>query len=349
MKRNITIIALLLAGLFLINQSPIAQGTSDRVQEQIEKLRAEMDRTAEIIQMAAETIRASNSREAKLLLQKAIEVHESSWNDYRQKRFQVAAEKTKLARGLAQKAIGVARTTDENRDTVLRKLEHTKQLLERVRESGPHNAPAALRSLYENARDNLRRAWEFYNAGDYRPAVKLCNQVEAALRKLMETLQRQDRQSDFLDRRMEQIRAQLERIQAVVTECASEGATELLAQAKQSLRQAHQFYGNGNMEAARASIQKATRLANRAAEECRGKGQFEKIHQRLVNQADHLAEQILPGDDRGWKLLNQVREQLTIAREAADKGNVDAATAALRATEMTLKQLQKHLGFQQGR
>ncbi|MDF1544077.1 MAG: hypothetical protein P1R58_03120 [bacterium] len=349
MKRYLTITGLTLLGLLLINLSPAAQMNSDRVQDQIENLRSEIERTGEIIQLAAETVKGSNSREAALLLQKAVEVHQSSNSDFGQKRYQMAAEKTKLARELAQKAIGVARATDENRDTVLRKLEHTKQLLERIGESSSHNVSASLKSLYENARDNLRRAWEFYNAGEYRPAVKLCNQVESALRKLMEQFQRQDRESNFTQRRMEQLRGQLERIQAMVAECSSESATELLAQAKQAMQQSQQFYGGGKMEAARASLQKATRLANRAADECRGNEQFQRIYARLAGQADRLAEQIQPDDSRGRKLLNQVREQLMIAKEASEKGNTEAAAAALRATEMTLKQLHKHLNFSQGR
>ena len=348
MKRNITILILLVAGMIPIATSSHAQQVGNRGQDLVDNLRAELERNAELIHQAAEIVQTANSREGRLILEKAVEIHKSSMDDFGHKRYQMAAEKAKLVRELAQKAIAAARTKEENRDAVLRKLEHTKELLERVRESAPQNAPPAMQSLFETARTNLQRAWEFYRNGEYRPAVKLCNQVESALRKLMEALQRQDRQSNVLDRRMEQIRAQIERVQTILGECSSEIAADLLQKAKQSLQQARQFYANDNVEAARASVQNAARLANRAAEECRDKGQFQKMYQRLTNLADRLSEMITPGDDHGRKLLQQSREQLQIAKAANEKGNVDAATAALRAAEMSLKQLQKHLNFQQG-
>jgi hypothetical protein len=85
-------------------------------------------------------------------------------------------------------------------------------------------------------------------------------------------------------------------------------------------------------------------LANRAGEECGGSGTLEQRYERLRAQADRLAEQIERGDENAQRMLNTAREQLDLAHRHLNSGDVNGATAALRAAQLTLNQLQRHVG-----
>ena len=84
---------------------------------------------------------------------------------------------TIMARELALKAIAIKRRAEgkveENENTVLRQLEKTDQLIEKLRENAQANVPDRLKSAFDTALDNQRRAWELYRERVLRAALKL--------------------------------------------------------------------------------------------------------------------------------------------------------------------------------
>jgi hypothetical protein len=99
----------------------------------------------------------------------------------------------------------------------------------------------------------------------------------------------------------------------------------------------------GRYDAAIKTLQSARKLAADAAGQCQSGQNLQKRYERLRQEADLLAEDVAPSDNRGRQLLEMAHDQLDLAREQFDEGGGEAAVAALRAADMTLDQLRQHL------
>jgi len=60
-------------------------------------------------------------------------------------------------------------------------------------------------------------------------------------------------------------------------------------------------------------------------------------------EADRLKEKVAPSDDTGMRLLRLAYEQLELAENFLEDGQIEAATAGLKAAELALAQLKKHV------
>lgn len=311
--------------------------------DSIERLRIELERTDELIRRAEEAVRSSNSPSGKLALEQAKRIQGQAWSAFRDGNYDLAILLTPKARELAQRAIGASRSTEENEDIVLRKLERTTEQMQRLRENLPPDMPQHLMSLFDATRLNLERAWEFFRAHRYRPAVKLCTQVEKAIHKLLNTIRQDDRRANDFGRRAEKVRELLDRLSERIGDCNNENSASLFDNARKAFQHARELAMQGRMEGARAALHKANQLATKAVESCRGVDGITERLERIKNNADRMRDAISSGDQTAQHLLIQVYRQLELTREHIDSGQHEAAAASLKAAELTLRQLKRYL------
>ncbi len=312
----------------------------------IEFVRTELERTNHILERVREVVRTSSSPSAALVLEQAVRLQRQAWENFgmgTSEGYKFASKLTQAAREQAHKALSIARLSEQGEETVLRKLERTKELLTRVHESLRGSADESLKTLFESARRQLRQAWEFYRAREYRPALKLVNQVEKTVRRLLKNANRhQNRQANF-ERRVETVRELLSRVRERIGDCKSEAAERVFKQAEESFHKALELAENGRLEQAVNQLQRARRIARKAAEMC---GQADNISGRLESlraEADRIKEDLPANDESAARLIGQVYGQLENAREFISRQDNEAAAAALKAAQLTLRQLKRHL------
>jgi len=316
------------------------------------RLQDELERTDEIIERARETVAATKSSKAKLALEQAVRLQNGDlgaryW--FRQgagnNNYQRSLSLTLKARDRARIALSAARATLQNDNALLRKLERAEEYLERVREmiqaAGDRAGPGV--AIYQSAKDNLNRAWEFYRSNAYRASLKLVNQVERAAKKLINAANRLNREQNNYERRAENVGRLLDRTAENIAVCDSEPARRLMEQARQSLQIGDQSAAKGKYKAAQQALQTAHEMAVRASRECGGIAAYENRYEELRQKADRLAEQLRPDDRTGQEIMNQVQKQLSLAREYLDHDRDEAAVAALKGAELTLRKLEQHL------
>jgi len=313
----------------------------------MDRVRLELERTDQILDRAREALHSSTTPTGKVAFEEAKRIRDASWDSFRARRYGQAMEQTKLARQLAERAITAGRSAEENQDLVQRKLEHAKGLLDRIRENAPEEIPQQFRALWRTSKENLQRAREFQRSGQYRPALKLCNQVEKAARKIIEAFRDRKQAEKRFQHRYEQVENLIENHGAIVADCESERAREMLRKAIQLHEKAGELFAEGKIKGAGDMVQNAFRMTNRAAEECRGEGEFLGRLERIRTVYGTLLNEVDPDDTRGQELLAQVREQLALANRAYESDNLDAANAALRAAKMKIKQLRRYLQMEQ--
>ncbi|MBU8932544.1 MAG: hypothetical protein KOO62_00920 [candidate division Zixibacteria bacterium] len=313
----------------------------------IAKLEDELQRTDEVIDRARELVQGTNSAKASLALDQANELQARAWNRFRARRnridLETAANLTFKARERAQVALSVARRTAQNEDVVVRELEHVEDLLERARECAAQTTGSSLKTLHQSARENLNQAWQLYRTGRHQASLKLATQIKNSVRKFLQNCQRRSNEATRYDHWTESVGELLNRAQEMASGCDSESADQLLDQALKALRLSKRLADEGKYKAAEEAVLSARTMARKAVRLCQGTDQMENRYIELGDRIDRLAENVSPSDDVARLLLDQARQQLQLAREHLNEDRGKAATAALKAAQMTIGRLQQHL------
>lgn len=313
-----------------------------------DRIRAELERTDQIIDHARELISQSNYAGARIILEAAVKIQSEAWKVFRDATrpsdLAVAKRLTLQAREQAQRAVSSGHAAEDNASSLQNKLERTTEMLSQARSMAGGHGNSRHQSVLDAAADLLDRAWEMYRNGQYRAALKLVNQAEETARKVVSATQQQQQRLGQLDRQAEMIRGGLDRVEATLAGCQSEVAQKLMEQAREAHRLAIQLRGEDRFSAAIQSLKNARKLAEQAARECRGGQSLSQRYDRLTAEADRLTDQVLPSDEQARKLFDLIREQLDLAKDYLDSGDTKSATAAMRAAELTLGQLRRHLG-----
>lgn len=338
---TITISVLVL--LSLVSLASAQTGMRDR-----DRVRAELERTDQVIEHARELISHSNYAGARIALEAAVKLQNEAWDVFRDARLNrdlvIAKRLTVQAREQAQRAVSSGHNAEDNVSALQNKLERTTEMLSQARSMTGGHGNSRHQSVLDAAADLLDRAWEMYRNGQYRAALKLVNQAEETARKVVNASQQQQQRLGQLDRQAEMIRDGLDRVEATLAECQSEVAVKLMEQARQAYRLAVQLRNENRYTAAIQSLKNARKMAEQAARECRGGQSLTQRYDRLTAETDRVGEQALPSDEQAGKLIDLIREQLDLAKDYLDSGDTKSATAALRAGELTLGQLKRHLG-----
>ncbi len=321
----------------------LAQGYQGDRSSLIDALKAELERTDQLIDRAKDAARASHAPVAQLSLKAAVDLQAKAWRAFDNDYPRLAHRLTMQAREKAKRAIAAGRMTEQSEHVVLNKLERVNEMLERARELLASRADAGYQTIFHSAQDSHSKAWEFYRSQQYRPAIKLADQAEKALRKLLRAVEGDWRGQMSFDRRSEAAEQLLQRARTLAADCASAHASELVDQATAAWRRGRELADSGNYQAALRALQQSRKLANQAARECRGEDGLRHRFERIKNEADRLNETITPSDDQARRFIRLTHEQLELAEEALDKGRTESAAAALKAAELTMNQLKRYL------
>ncbi len=339
MKRKILIYTLLTTVLLVMATAVRAQSN-----QQLEMARHELERTDEIIQRATEAVMAVNSPIAIAALEKARTLQSTARNYLHGGHPYMAYKQTLKAREYAKKAIAASRLSEQGENVVLRKLERANELLGRAKELLGTSSDSRLNAVYESARNNLNRAWEFYRARNYRPALTLANQVIKASQQIISALNQEIRKHADFERRYEMVGDAIEKARQAVVTCTAPKARQLVDQATVLYQRAREAASQGNILPALRHLQKAHRLANEVLKICNGtSGGLASYYQRLKNEAERLAEERTSLDRTAQQRLDEVFDQLRLADTYIRQGKTEAASAALKAAQLTLKQIKKSL------
>jgi hypothetical protein len=307
------------------------------------KVRMELERTDEVIERANDVARSSNTPMAAPSLQEAIKLQKGAWEGYRRRYYPVAYRLTMEARDLAKKAIVRSRLTEQGETVVLHKLERAAELLERAKEAMSQGSDGRLQTIYESAKNSLNRAWEFYRSQRYRAALKLANQVINAGQEILNAANRQIRKYAEFERRSEAVAELIVKAREDIAECSHDDALKLVEQADKMYQLSQELAAEDKYAAALRNLQQARKMVIETSKMCNGDDALKRRHDRIKSEADLLSEKMSTGDDTGRRLLNQVYEQLQLAEDFINRQQTGSAAAALKAAQLTLNQLKKHL------
>jgi hypothetical protein len=320
-----------------------------------EMLRAAIEQTDQLIDRSQGVIRASGSEPAIKALEQAINAQHQAWDRFHEATlvgYAAAKNLTMTARDLVRLALRLVSPGQDGNElqdgAVQRKLDQADDKLDRAREVLNQADNSSLDALYQGARNNLDQAWEFYRSKQYRPALKLADQVQLAAEKIIAMAGESSLQGGGnLDRRLDNVSQLVDQVQQVLQDCQSGSARELMSQAKQSLDLARSL-DNRQQAGALQALKTARDLALKAERICRGNVLLEQRYNQLKTRLDRLTEQAnsLTGSTRDAtdRLIAQAREQLTLARGFLDQGQPERAQAALQAAHLAIQQAAPYVG-----
>ncbi|MGD8922672.1 MAG: hypothetical protein PVH24_05440 [Candidatus Zixiibacteriota bacterium] len=350
MKKTL-ILSIAVVGLLVTAIAPaIAQrGNNDMLMARLE---TELEVTDGIIQQARDAVHTSNNPLGAVNLKQAEELQDQARQLQQRLRGQFRIEwhgqamtATQKARELARAAMANSRYTEQYEGAVQQHLERAEEMLQRAREALGASDNPNLEAVYRSAEDRLAQAWEFYRTQQYRPAYKLANQVEKAARKIIESATDVTQARNTYERKREQVFQLMQQTREQVSQCGSQKAEHELNQAQQAYQRAIDLHADDNVLPALNQLRISRELALKAAQECQGQGYLEQLYERLKQDADRLSEANRdlsgPEADKNRELLQQAYRQLELAREHIANQQVEAATASLKAVQLTLRQVNR--------
>lgn len=309
-----------------------------------ETVRKDLERTDAVIERAKQAIERSNAPVANQSLTSAISIQGKAWEQFQLDYLRIARQMTLEARELAKQAMSRARIVEQGEEELSRRLDRVEEALARIAEVHPSNDNSPFGSLYMLTKENLRRAREFYNDKQYIAAYRLMKQVERSIWRLTRAAKRDGRWFEQYENRAMEVSDLIDRVKDQIAECGVASAETLLSQAEETFKRAEEFADKDQLKPALQSLQKAQEMANDAASQCQGPASLEKTYEHLTNKLERLKSQLSAQDEEAKMLIAQAEEQLLLARRHLDTGNVDQAAAALRATQLALRQAEEYLG-----
>lgn len=342
MTRSLLVILAVLTASLLISSSTQAQTGIVR-----ERLEGELERTEEVVGRAREVVLSTSSSAAKVAYDQAVALQTQAQERFRLGagggNWDMALTLTLKARKLAAEAIVAGRDTQQNETALLRRIERAQEMLEQAHEALGNSDRQMLVALYESAKQNLDRAWEFYRENQYRASLKLSNQVERAAEKLLQAANRNMQSGPNFERQAENVRRFLQQVREQIADCNAADAQELVEQAEESCQRAQQMEAQDQREAALRSLQAGRELADQALRRCEGDQNLVRRHERLRLQAEQLADQIGADNPQAKTLLDQGREQLELGYRYIEQNQFEAAVAALKAAQLSLDEAQRRV------
>ncbi len=336
---------LVVLGLVTLGAPLVVAQSSDNLRDYV---RERLEATDELITRASEAVRGCNDPLAGGPLRNAVKYQERAWEAFERNAYKVADGLTVKAREMAMRALSRCRQTEQAESVVLRRLERAGEYLDRARDQMIQQDGEGLRTMLESARDNLAKAWEFYRGGQYRPALRLADQVEKAAERLVTVARLSERHEARFERRRENAERLIEQARGMLDGCDSETARECLDQAREALNLALDLQIQNQNKAALAALKKAREQALKVGRECQGADQLQQRYERLKKETDRTAEQLRQSDDNsrrqtGLELVNQAFEQLELARKHLSEEKTKQASASLQAARLALRQAQRYI------
>jgi tetratricopeptide (TPR) repeat protein len=345
-----TIKLLTLAMLATLGIAVMSAAQADRA---VELLRAELDRTDQIIERAETEISSSGNQAAMTALDQAKDLQSQARDQFAlgtPAGYLAARKVTLLARQqvvLALKLIGGTRgNTEQQDDFVLRKLESAANLMDRALESLATGENRNLEAIADAAKQNLDRAWEFYRNQQYRPALKLAEQVEKAATRILTAGELKEFGREEFERLSSTIGQLIETVRQQMADCNSETGMAYLTEAEQAYQLAQDLYDRERVGAALQALQRARELAMKAGRECRGLDRLQARYDQLLAELNRLKnESTIPENavEAFNRLLAQAEDQLSLAHQNIGENNWQQAALALQAAQLSIRQAEELL------
>ncbi len=361
MNRHFKLYIIALIVFSLLGSSALAQLDQNRIRN---RLAGELEKTDRVIEQARLAISRSNTaydseylrianRQAGELLKKAV-AHQNEAKMLFNPNSTLAdlmfcEKKTTMARELALKAIAIKKRAEgkveENENAVFRQFEKTDRLIEKFRENAPAKAPDRLKSAFNSALENQRRAWELYRERSLRAALKLSRQAEKLLLKLGERMRSGNMENRRLRNQIMQAEQKMEQLRLEIQECNSDEARRLLNQADERLKECYRNLDENKNEKARNILKNTQRLLRKAARLCSDSESLTRAVNRLEAEIERHAEKIIgSGNETAIRLLESARRHLNDAIEFCEGGESDACAASVKAAQMNLRKALKLTG-----
>jgi len=317
----------------------------NRLERQLQVSDELLQRAQDVVNTSANPVAVANLNAGFELQKWAKEQFQELRNQFRLELHRMAENATMKAREQAKKAVETARLVEQYEGVVQRDLEQAQEQLERAGEALRETDNQSLRAVYASAERNLSQAWEFYRKQQYRPAIKLADQVKTAARKILNAANTELRGRNIFQQRQENVSRVLQQAAERLADCGSERAAELQTQAENAFGRATEMYDQGRTLGALKQLRVARELAVKAAQQCEGVGRLQQRYEQLRRQADEIAE-LLPSAsgqqaETARKLLEQARQQLDMAREHIAGQQVERALASLKAAQLSLRQAEQ--------
>lgn len=339
-KKILAVITALLAVTILIPQLSRAQGN-----DMGQRLQRELDMTNDILQRARDIVVSCGNERGKQLLETATQLQ----NQARQNSSNspvAAFQFTRQARIRALEAIKACQGVEENDSVVLQQLEKTDRLAERLAESIGSFSNQAYASVFNTARDNQRRAWEFFRNRQYLPALKLSRQAEHTLMKLGERVRSRANDQNRLENQFRQYEANRERIREMLANCNNDQSLKLAHQAQEAYNNAVDFASEGEMVRAENSFKMAQKFIREAGELCSQSGSMLRMFEQLSGDLERSQAAIRAGgNDRAVALMEEAMEYLEKAKDPCNEGENELCAANLRAAQLSLQKAKKLAGI----
>lgn len=342
MTRILTI-AIFALTLFGASGAVLAQGNARRTQ-----LRRELDRTDELIVQAGEAVRGSNSAIAAQALNRAEKLQEQAVQQFHNQAWGPSETLTKKAREQAGLAISNSRLSEQLEGVVQGRLEKAREMLDRARESLPTPPGPTAETLLDQARNNLAQAREFYHQRRYKATIKVIEQVEQIVKRLLNMSRVTNQAGQTFQHRIENVERLIQYADELLADCGSERGLGMLRRAEESLQRARRFETDGRPRAALMTLEQARKSARKATRECQDGDLLERRLRRLRSEYDQIVTRLTDydGDKREatQTLLDQAREQLEQAQQQLTEDKIEPAQLSLQAAQLALRQALRYLG-----
>ena len=268
---------------------------------------------------------------------------------------QIGNNQTTRARDWAWKSINIikkasdkiVRQAEENENLVVRQLEKTDQLINRLRdEFKSENTGNRMASLFDSARENQRRAWELYRNGNVRPALKMSNQAEKSLRKIGELLKADNKAHNRLRNQLNQLEIQLMQAGESLQACDSDEAVALMERAQHAYQEACNFTAQNQPKPAEQAIKNARKFMRKAAGLCSDQNLLENRIRRMTREMEQLTKEIGPNSSPAMRrLMEEAREHLRKATRLCENGNKEACAANIKAAQININKAKRIAGM----
>lgn len=305
-------------------------------------LRAELERTDEIIVQAREAIAESGSERARAQLTVAENFQERAWSlgnaAIADENVPLAARAKKFcekARQRAEQALAITRQAEENDDFVRRRIEATDDMIAAAQEIMTGDAPAEIRVMFDSAREKQQRAMEFLQSRRLKMALQMTLQAQKTLNRMTEGAGLQEKAQKEYEALQERYLA-LNQPSADDTPEAETGRREAERLRLEAERQA----ADGRFVPAERTLRNAVEILAALQQSAAGPQMIAATLEELNRWAERLRPQVESStDEKARRLYETAREHLIRGAALSQQGEYERAAQRLQAARQTLSEL----------
>lgn len=316
-------LGLVLGFASLVTAIPAAAQTRDG-----SLVRAELERTDELLQRASEVVQQSGNPRAIGDLRFAMQVQATAWEHFRALRLLLAHERTMQARELGGRAVRVAQQQGNAEQVARRMLDDALAKLERARECAGDPPSDQAQRVLQLAASRLDQAREAFHETKYLIAIDMSTQVRRMADELCAR-----RPEQHLAEVLESVRNLLQRTQQDLGACGPQ-ATVLLERAAAQLTRAEEQARSGNHAAASRLADQAKGLVLQALRDCQqtpAATDVDRILEEAATALERIAGPVRAGGNTdAFTLLDNAFNHLQRARDLREQGKLRQTLAEVR-------------------